>query len=58
MPIVKIANKTRFFTQICHNTTTLNFSKYVDQLMGLLSKAIILGGLFVLLFGVFSIIFE
>ena len=58
IPTAKIAIKTRFFNVITLQYYYFKFFKYLDQLMGLLSKVIILGGLFVLLFGVFSIIFE
>ena len=55
-PANKIASNARFFTSNCPNTTTLNFSKYLDQLMGIISKAMILGGIFVIFYAVFTIL--
>ncbi|MDA0756435.1 MAG: hypothetical protein O3C04_03400 [Crenarchaeota archaeon] len=58
IPIVKIANMIRVFNTLVDIRYYFKFLKYKDHLMGILSKVIILGGIFVLLFGVFSIILE
>jgi len=58
IPIVKIANKIIFFNTELAKYYYFKFFKIFRLLMGILSKAIIFGGIFVLLLGVFSIIFE
>ena len=55
-PTTKTASNVILFTSNCPNTTTLNFSKCLNQLMGIISKAMILGGIFVIFYAVFTIL--
>tara|TARA_B100001173_G_scaffold154945_1_gene134313 strand:+ start:512 stop:790 length:279 start_codon:yes stop_codon:yes gene_type:complete len=55
-PANKIASNARFFTSKLSKYYYFKFFKIRDQLMGIISKAMILGGIFVIFYAVFTIL--